>query len=96
MFWKSSYTQGPSGDEIISSLSFYGSSFVFPLVATHLEYLHGWGLYMHHTFTEVNMATVTTGEVTGSLIYGLMLKSVCGGRRQICERVMLKRRKRRK
>ena len=47
-------------------------------------------------FTEATMATATAGEVTGSLIYGLMLKTVCGGSRQICERVMLKRRKRRK
>ena len=50
----------------------------------------------HRTvFTEANMATATAGEVTGSLIYGPMLKTVCGGSRQICERVMLKRRKRR-
>ena len=51
----------------------------------------------HRTvFTEATMATAT-GEVTARLIYGLMLKnSVCGGSRQICERVMLKRRKRRK
>ena len=28
-------------------------------------------------FTEVNMATATAGEVTGRLIYGLMLKTVC-------------------
>ena len=51
----------------------------------------------HRTvFTEANVATATAGEVTGSFIYGLILKTVCGGRWQICERVMLKRRKRRK
>ena len=32
----------------------------------------------HRTvFTEATMATATAGEVTGSLIYGLMLKTVC-------------------
>ena len=47
-------------------------------------------------FTEANMAIATAGEVTSSLIYGLMLKMVCGSSWQICERVMLKRRKMRK
>ena len=42
------------------------------------------------------MATATAGEVIGSLIYVLMLKTVCGGSRQICEQVMLKSWKRRK
>ena len=43
-------------------------------------------------FTEVTMATATG---TAGL-YGLMLKIVCGGSRQICERVTSQRRKRRK
>ena len=58
-----------------------------------------WSLMTPHTeqcYTEANMATATAGEVTGSPIYGLMLKTMCGSSWQICERVMLKRRKRRK
>ena len=41
-------------------------------------------------FTEATMATGTAG------LYGLMRKIVCGGSRQICERVTSWRRKRRK
>ena len=52
---------------------------------------HWW----HHAtavFMEANMATAT-GNVG---LYGLMLNTVCGGSRQICERVISRRRKRRK
>ena len=35
------YTSPFGCDEIISSLSFCGSSVVFPMIATHLEYLDG-------------------------------------------------------
>ena len=42
------------------------------------------------------MATATAGEVIGSPIDGLMIKTVCRGSWQICEQVMLKGRKRKK